>query len=121
SGSLDFAPAAAFAAQLARQLLADPLPPNTLLNVNVPPVPESELCGVAITHQGRREYVDRIVQREDPSGRPYYWQAGSIREDTPDPGSDVHAVLAKQISVTPVHLDMTAYALLDRLRAWKLG
>ncbi len=120
SGGIDFGPAAAFTARLARQLLADPLPANTLLNVNVPPVPESELRGVAITHQGRREYVDRIVARTDPSGRPYYWQAGSIREDTPDPGSDVHAVLHNQISVTPVQLDLTAYPLLDRLQGWQL-
>lgn len=117
---IEFGPAAAFVAKLARQLLSDPLPPNTLLNVNVPAVPESELRGVAITHQGRREYVDRIVARTDPSGRPYYWQAGSIREDTPDPGSDVHAILEKQISVTPVHLDLTAYPLLDKLRTWRL-
>lgn len=117
---IDYGPAAAFAAKLATQLLADPLPPNMLLNVNVPAVPESELRGVAITHQGRREYVDRIVARTDPSGRPYYWQAGSIREDTPDPGSDVHAVLEHQISVTPVHLDLTAYSLLDKLRGWKM-
>ncbi|MCS6776121.1 MAG: 5'/3'-nucleotidase SurE [Chloroherpetonaceae bacterium] len=115
---IDYRPAARFAALLARRLLADPLPPHTLLNVNVPAVPEHELRGVAITHQGRREYVDRIVPRVDPAGRPYYWQAGSIREDTPDPGCDVHAILEKQISVTPVHLDLTAYSLLDRLRAW---
>jgi 5'-nucleotidase len=118
-GEIDFGPAAAFAARLARQMTADPLPPNTLLNVNVPPVSESELRGIVITHQGRREYVDRIVARTDPSGRPYYWQAGSIREETPDPGSDVHAVLQNQISVTPIHLDLTAYPLLDRLRGWQ--
>jgi 5'-nucleotidase len=120
AGEIDFGPAAAFAVRLAQQLAADPLPPNTFLNVNVPPVAENALRGVAVTHQGRREYVDRIIARTDPAGRPYYWQAGSIREDTPDPGSDVHAVLQNQISVTPVQLDLTAYTLLDRLRAWNL-
>jgi len=117
---LDFAPAAAFLARLTDQLSADPLPRNMLLNVNVPQCCEAEMCGVAITHQGRREYVDRIITRLDPAGRPYYWQAGSIREDAPDTGSDVHAVMAKQISVTPIQLDMTAYPLLDRLRNWQL-
>lgn len=120
-GAIDFGPAAAFAVELAKHIAADPLPPATLLNVNVPHLPQEDLRGVTVTHQGRREYVDRIVAREDPSGRPYYWLAGSIREDVPDPGSDVHAVLERQISVTPVHLDMTAYSLLDRLRSWKLG
>jgi 5'-nucleotidase len=118
---MDFRPGAAFLARLAQQLARDPLPPNTFLNVNVPPVPEEALRGVAITHQGRREYVDRIVARTDPNGRPYYWQTGSIREDTPDPGSDVHAILAQQISVTPIQLDLTDYRLLDRLRGWNLG
>ena len=116
----DFSAAAAFVAKLARQIQADPLPPNMLLNVNVPLVPPGELQGVEITHQGRREYIDRIVVRDDPAGRPYYWQGGSIREDTPDPGADVHAILNNQISVTPVQLDMTAYPLIERLRHWKL-
>ena len=75
-----------------------------------------QLQELLITHQGRREYVDRILVRDDPAGRPYYWQAGSIREDVPDPGSDVHAVLNNQISVTPVQLDMTAYPLIERLK-----
>ena len=116
---LDFSAAADFVAKLARQIQTDPLPSNTLLNVNVPHVPLSALNGVAITHQGRREYVDRIIQREDPSGRPYYWQAGSIREDVPDPGSDVHAILNQQISVTPVQLDMTAYGLMEQISEWE--
>ena len=120
-GSIDYGPAAAFAAMLTRQMAADPLPPHTLLNVNVPPVAESALQGVVITHQGRREYVDRVIPRQDPSGRPYYWLAGSIREDTPDPGSDVHAILENKISVTPVQLDMTAYPLMQRLQRWPLS
>lgn len=117
----DFGPAARFAAVLAGRLMHEKLPPHVLLNVNVPAVSAAELKGVEITHQGRREYVDRIDAREDPGGRPYYWLGGSIREDVPDPGSDVHAILANRISVTPVHLDMTAYALLDRLKDWKLS
>ena len=117
----DFSAAARFTAQLAQQLQVDPLPANTLLNVNVPAVPDAELRGLVITHQGRREYVDRIITRDDPAGKPYYWQAGSIREDVPDEGSDVHAVLNNQISVTPVQLDMTAYSLINRLRDWRLS
>jgi 5'-nucleotidase len=118
---MDFGHAARFAARLALQLRETPMPPVTLLNVNVPNRAEADHRGVTVTHQGRREYIDRIVAREDPSGRPYYWLAGSLREEAPDPGSDVHAILEDRISVTPVHLDMTAYTLLDTLRAWKLG
>lgn len=118
--SIDFQPAAAFIAELVQRLLVDPMPIHTFLNVNVPHVPADQIAGVNITHQGRREYVDRIEMRLDPNGRPYYWQGGSIREDTPDPRSDVHAILEKRISVTPVQLDLTDYTLLDHLRKWEL-
>jgi 5'-nucleotidase len=118
--TFDFGPAARIAAFLSKKMLGDKLPPHTLLNVNVPAVSEAELKGIEITHQGKREYVDRIDTRKDPTGKPYYWLGGSIQEDTPDPGSDVHAILSNRISVTPVHLDMTAYALLGRLKEWEL-
>ncbi len=118
--SIDFGPAAEFLARLAPTAVADRMPKATLINVNVPAVSASELLGVTVTHQGRREYVDRIVTREDPSGRPYYWLTGSIREEEPDPGSDVHAILCNRISVTPVHLDLTAHDLIPKLRDWAL-
>lgn len=117
---IDFGPAARFAARLASRLAREPVPAATLLNVNVPHRREGELSGVTVTHQGRREYVDRIDARQDPSGRSYYWLSGSLREDVPDPGSDVHAILENRISVTPVHLDMTAYPLIETVRGWDL-
>lgn len=115
---IDYTAAARFVVKLARQLEADPLAANTFLNVNVPAVAEKDIAGVSVTHQGRREYYDRIEARTDPSGREYYWQGGSIRIDEPDPGSDVDAILQKKISVTPIHLDLTAYPLLQQLRKW---
>jgi 5'-nucleotidase len=120
-GPIDFAPAAAFGKRLAEQVIQRGLERWTLLNVNVPGVPQDEIKGVSITHQGRRQYVDRIDKRTDPWGRTYYWLCGSLREDVPDPGSDVHAILDKRISVTPVHLDLTAPHLLDRMKEWDLN
>ncbi len=116
----DFGTAAQFTLSMAQKLLADPLPPHTFLNINVPAIPENEILGVAITHQGRREYVDRVATRQDPAGRPYYWQYGNLREYDPDAGSDVHAVLNRRISVTPIQLDLTAYNLMEQLRDWNL-
>ncbi len=117
-GPYDFNAAAGFATKLASSILEYGLERWTLLNVNVPAVPKDEIRGVAITHQGRRQYVDRIDSRMDPFGRPYYWLCGSLHEDVPDPGSDVHAVLEGYISVTPVHLDLTATHLLESLKTW---
>ncbi len=118
SSHIDYTAAAKFAAKIAVQLAADPLPANMFLNVNVPAVAEKDIAGVSVTHQGRREYFDRIEARTDPTGREYYWQGGSIRVDEPDPGSDVDAILNKKISITPIHLDLTAYPILQQLRKW---
>ena len=111
-------PAAQFAAKVARWLVAHPLPPNTILNLNAPNLPQSELKGVAVTTQGRRQYVDRIEKRADPLGRPYYWLGGSLAEEAAgaEPGSDVRAVADGYLSLTPVHLDLTAYSALPLLK-----
>jgi len=117
---IHWTPVAQFAATLARWLATHPLPPHTILNLNAPNLPQTELTGVAVTTQGRRQYVDRIEKRTDPVGRPYYWLGGSLAEEAAgaEAGSDVRAVADGKISVTPVHLDMTAYALLPSLKEW---
>ena len=114
-------PVAKFAAQVARWLAAHPLPPYTILNVNAPNLPQSEIAGVAVTTQGRRQYVDRIEKRLDPTGRPYYWLGGSLAEEAEgaEAGSDVRAVADGKISITPIHLDLTAYALMPSLKEWE--
>jgi 5'-nucleotidase len=114
--------AAAFAVKLARQMLQHPLPRHTILNVNVPNRPASDIRGVAVTTQGRRQYVDRVEKRQDPLGRPYYWLGGSLSEEARGAGggTDVRAVADGFISVTPIHLDLTAYSLLPTLKEWDL-
>ncbi|HKY34028.1 MAG TPA: 5'/3'-nucleotidase SurE [Candidatus Polarisedimenticolia bacterium] len=109
--------AAAFAAQLARKVLAEGMPPGTLLNVNVPLPP---LEGVSCTRLGRRVYKEGVVERLDPTGRQYYWIGGSPPEWMEDPRSDHAAVSAGRVSVTPLHLDMTHDASLTVIEAWTL-
>ena len=113
-------PVAKFAAQVARRLRTRPLPPHTILNINAPNLPQSELRGVAVTTQGRRQYVDRLEKRLDPTGRPYYWLGGSLAEEAAgaEAGSDVRVVADGRISITPIHLDLTAYSLLPSLKEW---
>lgn len=110
--------AAHFAARLAPLLVENPLPPATLLNVNAPDLPESAVKGVRVTTQGDRQYVDRLEKRIDPTGRPYYWLGGKLHDKEAAEGTDVKAVGEGYISVTPVHLDLTAHSLLPVLRAW---
>lgn len=111
---------AEFAARLAQTVLQKGLPGQTLLNVNVPAVPADQIRGYEITRIGRRIYNDELIKRLDPYGQPYYWLGGSMPTDFPDDGTDVNAVANGFISVTPISLDMTNYAFLKDLQAWKL-
>ncbi len=118
--SQDFACAAEFAARLAAQVLARGLPPNTLLNVNVPAVPREEIAGVLVTRLGKRVYRDVLVERKDPRGRNYYWIGGEPPVGVPEEGTDIWALAHNYISVTPLHLDMTDYRLIEELKRWRL-
>lgn len=110
--------AAEFAAYLARLLLTHELPPDTLLNVNVPNLPVSYLKGIEITRQGKRRYSGKIDKRIDPMGRAYYWLGGEAAIDEMEEGTDVKAIADDKVSVTPVHLDLTGYPALDQLATW---
>jgi 5'-nucleotidase len=117
-GPYDYASAAQFARKLAELILNNGLTSGTLLNVNIPHVPHDKIRGVSVTHQGRRQYTDRIDTRVDPWGKPYYWVHGEVMDDGNDPESDVHNILENFISVTPVHLDLTAQNQMERIQAW---
>ena len=115
-GPYDFAVTAAFAARLAAWVLEHGLPPDTLLNVNVPQEGEGGAPrGVALTRMGRRRYGDAIVEKLDPRGRKYYWIAGEEVPFVAEEGTDFHAVHQGLISVTPIHLDLTNYRTLEAL------
>ena len=117
----EFGPAAAFCRRLVLQTLAQKLPPFTLLNVNVPPLAQNNLAGVAITKLGVIEYANAFDKRVDPRGRVYYWMAGTPMETANSSDTDVAAVQAGKISVTPIHFDLTDYGLLEELQCWNLA
>lgn len=120
-GPYHFETAAAFVARLAQRVLDEKLPGDTLLNVNVPNVPPSEIQGVAITKMGKRHYGDAVIENVDPRGRKYYWIGGTELDAEDIPGSDCNAVLEKMISLTPLHLDLTNFPAMERLARWKLS
>lgn len=107
---LDFTAAAKFAQRLAQSVLQHGLPRDTLLNVNVPSRPASELRGYLVTRQGKRKYGDAIVEKVDPRGKKYYWIGGEDLGFVAAEGTDFTAVEGGYISVTPLHLDLTNYA-----------
>ena len=118
---IDFGPAASFAALLARNILDRGLAPDTLLNVNVPPLPRAQIAGVEVTRLGKRSYRDQLVERLDPYGNPYYWVGGPAVSEEAEAGTDVAAMRAGKISVTPIALDLTNHALLEELARWEWG
>jgi 5'/3'-nucleotidase SurE len=91
--NLDFAPAASFTAQLARQVGEKGLPPGVALNVNVP---HPRYQGVEVTRQCRKISRNVMVEGRDPRGRPYYWMDEQIPLDNAEPGSDYAAVALRQ-------------------------
>ena len=116
--NFDFKNAARFAARLARFILKNRLPKDTLLNINVPDV--DEIKGYRITKQGKRLYGDAIVEKVDPRGKKYYWIGGDILKWEGGEDTDFKAITSNFISITPVHLDMTNYASFKELHKWKI-
>lgn len=96
------------------------IPSFSLLNVNIPAVPAAEIQGVAITRLGNIEYENAFERRVDPRGRAYYWMGGTPVEAPNPSDTDVSSIRSNKISLTPIHFDLTDYALLDSLRQWNL-
>lgn len=116
--NLDYGPAARVARRIAENVLLRGLPAGILLNVNVPYLPDEQIKGVRMTRQGMRVYRDRLDQRIDPRGRPYYWIGGDAPTGIPEDGTDFGALHEGYVSVNPLQLDLTAYPALQRLSAW---
>ena len=119
-GPADFRYAAKFAAKLARVVLRKGLARGTLLNVNVPPVPESEIRGVRVTRQGKAIWNDSFELRRDPGNKVYYWLTGGLEAVDTDPEFDEAAVRNRFVSVTPIHYDLTDYHLFEAMKRWRL-
>ncbi len=115
----DFTSAAEIAARLAKLILQQGLPKDTLLNANVPQ--SKSIRGIKVTRQGRRLWDNAIQEISDPWGRKHYWIGGGT--PSPDSGKDTdsYAVNNGYISVTPIHLDLTNHQGIDHLKnEWRL-
>jgi 5'-nucleotidase len=106
------------AIRLVKQLQQDPLPADTILNVNVPNCPWSEIRGFEVTRLGHRHRAEPVVKTTDPRGREMYWIGPAGAEQDAGPGTDFDAIRRKYISVTPIHVDLTRYQALDQVAGW---
>ncbi|HLB43059.1 MAG TPA: 5'/3'-nucleotidase SurE [Gammaproteobacteria bacterium] len=110
--------AALVAKILVDRLRETPLTFDTILNVNVPDMPFSELHGIQVTRLGTRHKAEPTIKAIDPRGRKIYWIGQPGPEQDAGPGTDFYAVNSGYVSITPLQLDLTHYKVLDELSSW---
>ena len=103
---------------LVRRLVAQGWPQGVLLNVNFPACTAADVKGIAVVAQGSHDLQStEIIQRADMRQRAYYWIGLRHRKTAPATGSDLGAVAAGKIAVTPLHLNLTEMAVLEKMQA----
>lgn len=111
-----FAEAAEVALRAAGMIFEQGMREGTLLNINVPNLPFSEIRGTQLTRLGKRIYHQMTVERVDPRGKKYYWIGGGEPDWEREQGTDFDAVGRGMVSITPLHLDLTDYSVFDKLK-----
>lgn len=106
---------------LVRKITSVPsFPEHMLLNINLPRVPASEVLGIQVTKLGSRYFSDSLTRMKDPWGREIFWIGGGTITWTGTENSDHLAVAEGYVSVTPLHMDLTNYSLLETVKGWSL-
>jgi len=113
--------AARVAIRLVERLQANPLPADTILNVNVPDLPWEQLQGFEVTRLGHRHKAEAVIKDRDPRGRPIYWIGPAGVEQDAGEGTDFYAIRQQRVSVTPLQVDLTRHNLLDSVADWLNG
>jgi len=116
----NFQPAANFTRKLIPQLFEKKFLQDVVLNINVPPVSESEFAGIAITRQGKSRVIEEFDSRKDPRGNTYYWLAGEMFFEETKEDADCVMIAKNYISIAPIHSDLTHYPSINTLKNWKL-
>ena len=113
--------AAQMAKQIVLRLKQNPLPLQTILNVNVPDVSLQEIKGFQIARLGARHKAEPAICQKDPRGKIGYWFGPPGAESDAGPGTDFHAISQNFVSITPLLLDLTHYQAFEQLAGWTDG
>lgn len=113
-----FDTAARVARLLVEKLRHEPLPADTILNVNVPDVPFDALTGFEAVRLGRRHLAEGLVRDSDPRGRPIYWVGAAGPEADCGAGTDFDALARNAVAITPIVTDLTRYVAMERTASW---
>jgi len=104
--------------RLLEQLETDPLPADTILNLNVPDIPYGELSGFEATRLGHRHKSEPVIEDVDPHGQKIYWVGPPGAEADAGSGTDFNAVNRNYVSITPLHVDLTRYTAIEQVSEW---
>jgi 5'-nucleotidase len=118
AGAEHYATAAKLVRKLVERNVTDPLPTDVILNINVPDVPFEALKGVRATRLGFRHKSEPAVKALDPHNRPIYWIGPAGAGQDTGPGTDFHAIAEGFVSVSPIKVDLTAHASIEKVATW---
>jgi len=113
--------AARAAVGIMARLASDPLPADTILNVNVPDLAWDQIRGFEVTRLGHRHRAEACIAQRDPRGRQIWWIGPPGAAQDAGPGTDFHAIANGFISITPIHVDLTRYQALETVARWVDG
>lgn len=112
----DFDLTARFTKKVIKALTKVGIGKETLININVPAISPQDIKGIRITSLGLRNYDNLFEEYKDPRGNTFYWLGGGVLEEEQKTDSDVYAALHGYISITPIHLDLTDYKLIEEYK-----
>ncbi|OIQ22629.1 5'/3'-nucleotidase SurE [uncultured Vibrio sp.] len=117
-GKVHFDAAAQVARKVVEQHIANPIPTNRLLNVNIPDNGNSNELPVKVTRLGARHHAENMIKQKDPRGHDIYWLGPPGKEQDAGEGTDFYAVDKGHVSVTPLQVDLTAHESLRAMENW---
>jgi len=116
----DFTATIEYGRLIVRNVLENGLTPGSCLNVNVPVLPLKSVKGIKVTRQNKGTWREEFEKRTDPRGVDYYWLTGYFLNEEPNAtDTDEYWLNEGYITVVPVHVDLTDYKELDRIKSWR--
>lgn len=113
-----FETAARVAAELVQHYQRNGFKSPTLLNVNVPDIPYDALQGRVVTRLGKRHKAEPVIQLKTPRNETVYWVGAAGQPNDGGDGTDFYAVANNQVSISPIHVDLTNHAQLTQVKDW---
>ncbi|MEZ8825621.1 5'/3'-nucleotidase SurE [Vibrio amylolyticus] len=117
-GKVNFDVAAQVARQVVELHMANPIPTNRLLNVNIPDRDDLDELTVKVTRLGARHHAENMIKQKDPRGHDIFWLGPPGKEQDAGEGTDFYAIDKGYVSVTPLQVDLTAHESLRAMENW---